>query len=106
MEQLYVGIDVSSTKHAAYFMRPNGDKFSSFPMQNDLGAAKMISEKIVEALTNLDRLRFAVMQGTGLGKLRQGLVGLLQLAPGDGNIDLNHFLAGAAAGVRLPVRKL
>ena len=53
MEQLYVGIDVSSTKHAAYFMKPNGDKFSSFPMQNDLGGAKMISKKIVSALTKL-----------------------------------------------------
>ena len=53
MEQLYVGIDVSSTKHAAYFMKPNGDKFSSFPMRNDRGGAKMISEKIVSALTKL-----------------------------------------------------
>ena len=53
MEQLYVGIDVSSTKHAAYLMKPDGDKFSSFPMQNDRSGAKMISEKIVSALTKL-----------------------------------------------------
>ena len=53
MKQLYVGIDVSSTKHAAYLMKPDGDKFSSFPMQNDLSGAKMISEKIVSALTKL-----------------------------------------------------
>lgn len=53
VEQLYVGIDVSSTKHAAYLMKPDGDKFSSFPMQNDRSGAKMISEKIVSALTKL-----------------------------------------------------
>ncbi len=53
MEQLYVGIDVSSTKHAAYLMTSNGEKFSSFPMQNNLGGAKMLSEKIVSALTTL-----------------------------------------------------
>ncbi len=53
MEQLYVGIDVSSIKHAAYLMKPNGDKFSSFPMQNNPGGVKMITEKIVSALTKL-----------------------------------------------------
>ncbi len=53
MEQLYVGIDVSSTKHAAFLMTPNGEKFSSFPMQNNLGGAKMLSEKVVSALTTL-----------------------------------------------------
>ena len=53
MKQLYVGIDVSSTKHAAYLMKPDGEKFSCFPMQNDRSGAKMISEKIVSALTNL-----------------------------------------------------
>ena len=53
VEQLYVGIDVSSTKHAAYLMKPDGDKFSSFPMHNDRSGAKMISEKIVSALTKL-----------------------------------------------------
>jgi hypothetical protein len=53
VEQLYVGIDVSSTKHAAYFMKPDGEKYSSFPMQNDRSGAKMISEKIVSALTKL-----------------------------------------------------
>ena len=40
VEQLYVGIDVSSTKHAAYLMKPDGDKFSSFPMQNDRSGAR------------------------------------------------------------------
>ena len=54
VEQLYVGIDVSSTKHAAYLMKPNGDKFSSFPMQNNRGGAKMISEKIILALTAIE----------------------------------------------------
>ena len=32
VEQLYVGIDVSSTKHAAYLMKPDGDKFSRCKM--------------------------------------------------------------------------
>ncbi len=53
VEQLYVGIDVRSTKHAAYLMKPDGGKFSSFPMQNNLGGVKMLSEKIVSALTTL-----------------------------------------------------
>ena len=53
VEQLYVGIDVSSTKHAAYFMKPDGEKYSSFPMQNDRSGAKMIAEKIVSARTKL-----------------------------------------------------
>jgi len=44
---------VSSTKNAAYLMKPDGEKFSSFPMQNNLGGAKMLSEKIVSALTTL-----------------------------------------------------
>ena len=56
VEQLYVGIDVSSTKHAAYLMKPDGEKFFSFPMQNDCSGAKMISEKIVSALTKLELL--------------------------------------------------
>ena len=54
VKQLYVGIDVSSTKHAVYLMKPNGDKFSSFPMQNNLGGAKMVSERIVSALKALE----------------------------------------------------
>ena len=53
MEQLYVGIDVSSTKHAAYLMKPDGDKFSSFPMQNDRSGAKLMSEKIVLAMETM-----------------------------------------------------
>ncbi len=34
-------------------MKPDGGKFSSFQMQNNLGGAKMLSEKIVTALTTL-----------------------------------------------------
>jgi len=87
VEQLYVGIDVSSTKHAAYFMKPDGDKFSSFPMQNDRGGAKMISEKIVSALTKLgldnvvigmeatsvygDNLVYALREDSSLGRFRR-----------------------------------
>jgi len=53
VKQLSIGIDESSTKHAAYLMKPDGDRFSIFPMQNDRNGAKMISMKIVSALTKL-----------------------------------------------------
>lgn len=37
MEQLCVGIDVSSTKHAAYLMKPDRGRFSGLPMQVVIG---------------------------------------------------------------------
>ena len=33
MNQLYVGIDVSSAKNAVYLMMPDGSKHSSFSVQ-------------------------------------------------------------------------
>lgn len=54
MNQLYVGIDVGSAKNAAYLMMPDGSKHSSFSVQNNLGAAKLLAEKIVSALTAKD----------------------------------------------------
>ena len=50
MNPLYVGIDVSSKSNVAYLMKPNGDKYSSFPVQNNHGGAKLLSEKITAAL--------------------------------------------------------
>ena len=50
MNPLYVGIDVSSKNNVAYLMKPNGDKYSSFPVQNNRGGAKLLSEKITAAL--------------------------------------------------------
>ena len=54
MNQLYVGIDVGSAKNAAYLMMPDGSKHSSFSVQNNLGGAKMLTERIVSALTTKD----------------------------------------------------
>ena len=54
MNPLYVGIDVGSAKNAAYLMLPDGSKHSSFSVQNNLGGAKLLTERIVSALTAQD----------------------------------------------------
>ena len=51
MNQLYVGIDVGSAKNAAYLMKPDGSKHSSFSVQNNPSGAKLLTERIVSALT-------------------------------------------------------
>lgn len=53
MNPLYVGIDVSSKNNVAYLMRPDGAKHSSFSVQNNRGGAKLMSERIVSALTTM-----------------------------------------------------
>ena len=50
---LFVGIDVSSRNNVAYLMKPDGSKHSSFSIQNNLGGAKLLSEKIVSALRSM-----------------------------------------------------
>ena len=50
MNPLFVGIDVSSRNNVAYLMKPDGSKHSSFSVQNNLGGAKILSERIVSAL--------------------------------------------------------
>lgn len=50
MNPLFVGIDVSSKNNVTYLMKPDGSKYSSFSVQNNLGGAKLISERIVSAL--------------------------------------------------------
>ena len=50
MDPLYVGIDVSSKTNVTYLMKPDGSKHSSFSVQNNLGGAKLMSERIVSAL--------------------------------------------------------
>lgn len=50
MNPLFVGIDVSSKNNVAYLMKPDGSKHSSFSVQNNLGGAKLMSEKITSAL--------------------------------------------------------
>ena len=55
VSQLYVGIDVSKNNNVVCLMQPNGTKYSTFSVSNNLGGAKQLSEKIVAALkqTNL-----------------------------------------------------
>lgn len=50
MNPLFVGIDVGSRNNIAYLMKPDGSKHSSFSVQNNLGGAKLLSERIVSAL--------------------------------------------------------
>lgn len=51
MNPLYVGIDVSSKNNVTYIMKPDGSKHSSFSVQNNLGGTKVMSERIVSALS-------------------------------------------------------
>ncbi len=53
MNPLFVGIDVSSKNNVAYLMKPDGEKYSSFSVQNNLGGAKILSERIVSALGSM-----------------------------------------------------
>ena len=53
MNPLFVGIDVSSKNNVVCLMKPDGTKFSTFSVQNNLGGAKILSEKIVSALDKL-----------------------------------------------------
>lgn len=53
MNPLFVSIDVSSKNNAAYLMKSNGSKHSSFSVQNNLGGAKLWSERIVSALGSM-----------------------------------------------------
>lgn len=54
MNPLYVGIDVSSQNNVSYLMKSDGDKYSSFSVQNNLGGAKLLAERIVSALDSLE----------------------------------------------------
>jgi transposase len=51
VNQLFVGIDVGSRNNAVYIMLPDGSKHSSFPVQNNLGGAQLLSKRVVSALT-------------------------------------------------------
>ena len=60
MNPLYVGIDVSSKNNVAYLMKPDGSKHSSFSVQNNLGGAKLLSERIVSALGSMQLERVVI----------------------------------------------
>ena len=53
MNPFSVGIDVSSQNNVAYLMKPDGSKHSSFSVQNNLGGDKLLSERIVSALSSM-----------------------------------------------------
>lgn len=52
MNPLFVGIDVSSKSNVICLMRPDGSKFSTFSVQNNLGGAKLLSKRIVSAMAD------------------------------------------------------
>ena len=60
MNPLFVGIDVSSRSNVAYLMKPDGSKHSSFSVQNNLGGAKLLSERIVSALHSMQLERVVI----------------------------------------------
>ena len=84
---LFVGIDVSSKNNVAYLMKPDGSKHSSFYVQNNLGGAKILSERIVSALGSMqlsdvasgleatsiygDRLVYALREDGSLGRFQR-----------------------------------
>ncbi len=51
MNPLYVGIDVSSKNNVVCLMMPDGTKHSTFSVKNNHPGAKLMSERIVSALT-------------------------------------------------------
>ena len=87
MNPLFVGIDVSSRNNVAYLMKPDGSKHSSFSVQNNLGGAKILSERIVSALEAVqlsdvvigleatsiygDSLVYALREDGNLGRFRR-----------------------------------
>lgn len=53
MSNLFVGIDVSFRKNVVHFMKPDGSKVSSFSVDNNFNGAKLLVDKILEALSAL-----------------------------------------------------
>jgi transposase len=51
MNSLFIGIDVSSKGNSVFLMEPSGDKHSSFSVHNNRHGAKILSQKVVAALT-------------------------------------------------------
>mgnify|MGYP000405334277 CR=1 FL=1 len=87
MNPLFVGIDVSSKNNVVCLMKPDGTKFSTFSVQNNLGGARILSERIVSALDKLqlnevtigmeatsiygDSLVYALREEGSLGRYRR-----------------------------------
>ena len=51
MNQLFVGIDVGSRDNAVHIMLPDGEKYSSFSVRNNLDGSQTISKNVVSAMT-------------------------------------------------------
>lgn len=49
---LYVGIDVSKQSNVVCLMKPDGTKHSTFSVQNNLGGAKQLTQKVISALSS------------------------------------------------------
>ncbi len=49
---LFIGIDVNSKANAVYLMKSDVTKHSSFSVQNNLNGGKILSQKVVSAMTN------------------------------------------------------
>ena len=46
-------VKIVNRNNVAYLMNPDGSKYSSFSVQNNLGGAKLLSERIVSALSSM-----------------------------------------------------
>ena len=67
MNQLFVGIDVGSRGNTAYLMRPDGEKYANFTVQNNRGGAKILIDKIISALTTMGLEQVVIgMEATGI----------------------------------------
>jgi len=51
VNQLFVGIDVGSRDNAVHIMLPDGEKYSSFSVRNNLDGSQTISKNVVSAMT-------------------------------------------------------
>lgn len=67
MDKLFIGIDVGSRDNAVHIMLPDGEKHSSFSVQNNLGGSRTISKKVVSAMTEkgLEYLEIGI-EATGI----------------------------------------
>jgi transposase len=67
VNQLFVGIDVGSRDNTVHIMLPDGSKYSSFSVQNNIGGAKTISKRVVSVLTEKGLPAFAIgIEATGV----------------------------------------
>jgi len=67
VDKLFVGIDVGSRDNAVYIMLPNGDKHSSFGVQNNLGGAQILSKRVVAVMQDRELSNLAIgMEATSV----------------------------------------